>query len=91
MVDRVPNQEGGRRGAPNDQAREHHAQALSLARQLKDRRGEAEALWRLGDIAADTAERAKAAELWRSALKIYEQLGVLIADTVRAAISQIEE
>lgn len=40
------------------QAREYHTQALTLARHLGDRRGEAEALWGLGHVVTDTAERA---------------------------------
>ncbi|MGH3972746.1 MAG: hypothetical protein ACRDS9_05410 [Pseudonocardiaceae bacterium] len=50
--------------------------------------GEAEALWGLGHVASDTAEHGQAGDLWRKALKIYEELGVPFAETVRAAIRQ---
>jgi hypothetical protein len=48
------------------QAREYYAQALT--RHLGYRHGEAEALWGLGHVATDTAERDQACELWRKAL-----------------------
>jgi tetratricopeptide (TPR) repeat protein len=69
------------------QAREYHTQALSLARDLGYRPGEAEALWGLGQVASDTAERSHAYELWREALEIYEDIGV--RETVRAAMLQL--
>jgi tetratricopeptide (TPR) repeat protein len=72
------------------QAREYHAQALTLARHLGDRPGEAEALWGLGHLATDTAERDRACEFWRKALEIYEKLGVPFAETVRAAMCQLD-
>jgi tetratricopeptide (TPR) repeat protein len=72
------------------QAREYHTQALSLARQLGDRSGEAEALWGLGHVASDTAERGQAGEFWRKASEIYEELGVPFAETVRAAMCQLD-
>jgi tetratricopeptide (TPR) repeat protein len=71
-------------------AREYYTQALTLAQHLSDRRGEAEALWGLGHVAADTAERDQACELWRKALEIYEELGVPFAETVRAAMCQLD-
>jgi tetratricopeptide (TPR) repeat protein len=73
-----------------DQAREYHTQALTLARHLGDRPGEAEALWGLGHVATDTAERGQACELWRRALEIYEELGVPFAETIRAAMYQLD-
>ncbi|MDQ4094069.1 MAG: tetratricopeptide repeat protein [Actinomycetota bacterium] len=70
------------------QAREYHTQVVTLGRHLGDRRAEAEALWGLGQVASDTAERGQADDLWRKALKIFEELGVPFAETVRAAIGQ---
>jgi hypothetical protein len=64
-------------------------QALTLARQLGYRLGEAEALWGLGHVATDTAEHGQACELWQKALEIYEELGVPFAETVRAAMCQL--
>jgi tetratricopeptide (TPR) repeat protein/transcriptional regulator with XRE-family HTH domain len=72
------------------QAREYHTQALALARRLGDRRAEAEALWGLGHVATDTAERDQACELWGRALEIYDELGIPFAETVHAAMSQLE-
>ena len=71
------------------QAREYYHQVLFLARRLADRRGEAEALWGLGHIASDTADRGQACELWRNALEIFEELGVAFAETVRSAMDQL--
>ncbi len=71
------------------QAREYYHQVLTLARRLADRRGEAEALWGLGHIASDTADRGQACELWRTALEIFDELGVAFAETVRAALDQL--
>jgi tetratricopeptide (TPR) repeat protein len=71
------------------QAREYHTHALTLARQLGDRLGEAEALWALGQIGADTEEHDQACELWRKALNIYEQLEVPFVETIRAAIHKL--
>ncbi len=48
-----------------------------------------EALWGLGQVASDTAERSHAYELWREALEIYEDIGVPFAETVRAAMLQL--
>jgi tetratricopeptide (TPR) repeat protein/transcriptional regulator with XRE-family HTH domain len=70
-------------------AREYHTQSLALAHRLSYRRAEAEALWRLGHVAIDTAERSQVSELWRKALEIYEELGIPFAETVRAAMSQL--
>ena len=72
------------------QAREYHTQALTLARRLGDRLSEADALWGLGYVATDTAERRQACALWRKALEIYETLGVPFAETVRAAMCQLD-
>jgi tetratricopeptide (TPR) repeat protein len=72
------------------QAREYHTQAVTVARHLGDRPGEAEALWGLGHVASDTAERSQACELWRQALEIYEQLGVPFAEIVRTAMCQLD-
>jgi tetratricopeptide (TPR) repeat protein/transcriptional regulator with XRE-family HTH domain len=74
----------------HDQAREYHTQSLTLTRHLGDRAGEAEALWGLGHVAIDTAERDQACEFWRKALEIYEELGVPFAETVRAAMGQLD-
>ncbi len=72
------------------QAREYHTQALTLGQRLGDRRAEAEALWGLGHVASDIADRGQAGEFWCKALKIYEELGVPFAETVRAAICQLD-
>jgi tetratricopeptide (TPR) repeat protein/transcriptional regulator with XRE-family HTH domain len=71
------------------QAGEYLTQALTLARQLGDRRGEAEALWALGLVASDNADCNRASELWQEVLAIYEKLGVPCAETVRAAMCQL--
>ena len=67
------------------QAGEYLTQALTLARQLGDRRGEAEALWALGLVASDNADCNRASELWHEVLVIYEKFGIPCAETVRAA------
>ena len=73
------------------QARDYHTHALTLARQLGYRPGEAEALWGLGQIiASSTPEQGQACELWRKALTIYDVLGVPFAETVRAAMHQLD-
>jgi tetratricopeptide (TPR) repeat protein len=72
------------------QARDYYTQALALARHLGYRRAEADALWALGHVASGTAEPGQARELWRKALKIYEELGVPFAETVRAAMCQLD-
>ncbi|MGH3835304.1 MAG: tetratricopeptide repeat protein [Pseudonocardiaceae bacterium] len=71
-------------------ARKHYAEALTLARHLGERRAEAGALWGLGHVASDTADRGQARELWRKALEINEELGVPAAETVRAAMCQLD-
>jgi hypothetical protein len=71
------------------QARDNHTQALTLAQHLGDRPGEVLALWGLGHVDTDTAERDQACELWRKALVIYKELGVPFAETVRAAMRQL--
>jgi tetratricopeptide (TPR) repeat protein/transcriptional regulator with XRE-family HTH domain len=73
-----------------DRANEYYTQALALARQLGNHSGTAEALWGLGHVAADIADRRRAAELWCEALDIYEHLGVPFAETVRAALRQLD-
>jgi tetratricopeptide (TPR) repeat protein/transcriptional regulator with XRE-family HTH domain len=72
------------------QARKYYTEALALARHFGDRPGEAEALWGLGHVATGTTESDQTCELWRKALEIYDQLGIPFANTVRAAISQLD-
>jgi hypothetical protein len=45
---------------------------------------------RLGPLATDIAECGQAWELWRKALEIYEELSVPFAETVRAAMCQLD-
>jgi tetratricopeptide (TPR) repeat protein len=71
-------------------ARKHYAEALALARHLGYRRAEAGALSGLGHVAADTADRGQAREFWSKALEINEKLGVPAAETVRAAMCQLD-
>lgn len=66
-----------------EQARKHYINALALARHLGDRPAEAGALWGMGHVASDTADRGQAQEYWRKALEINEELGVPFAETVR--------
>jgi tetratricopeptide (TPR) repeat protein len=73
-----------------DQAREYYSQALAHVRHLGNRSGEADALWGLGRVACDAGECGHAYELWRKALEIYEELGVPLAETVRAAMCQLD-
>jgi tetratricopeptide (TPR) repeat protein len=73
-----------------DQARDYHTQALALARQCGYRLGEAEALWGLGHLASETADHGQACQLWRKTLEIYDQIGAPFAETVRAAICQLD-
>jgi tetratricopeptide (TPR) repeat protein len=72
------------------QAREYHTQALTLARHLRYRRAEADALWWLGHVAIKTAKRSQACALWQNALEIYGKLGIPFAETVRTTMSQLD-
>jgi hypothetical protein len=44
----------------------------------------------LGQVASDTTERSQACQLWHEALEIYEEFGISFAETVRAAMYQLD-
>ena len=56
-------------------ASEHHTRALALYRQTGDRRGEANALWSLGDVARMRGDYPAASEHFSRALALYRQTG----------------
>jgi hypothetical protein len=65
-------------------ARMYYTQALTVARELGDRRAQAEALWALGHL-ADSEDHGQAA-LRHDALTIYEELGVPATRTDRVGM-----
>jgi len=58
------------------QALTWYTQALTVSRNVEDRRGEAEALLRLGTVYELTGDRANATRYWKAALRILDDLGM---------------
>jgi tetratricopeptide (TPR) repeat protein len=73
-----------------EEAADHYRQALSIARELGDRRAEAATLTNLGTALADQGEAERAGESWRAALVIYEQLGAPAAQQLRQKLQQLD-
>ena len=72
--------------AETEQAVTHHQAALTLARQTGHQYEHARALDGIAHVLDDTGKRARARELWREALAIFESLDVPEAARVRARL-----
>ena len=82
-------------GLPGTQVQRYHQQSSDAAEPPlppQRRKGASAVATKrgLGHVAIDTAERGQAWEFWRKALAIYEELGVPFAETVRAAMCQLD-
>ena len=75
------------RSADSQQARDHHARALTIAREISDPLQEARALEGLGHCLLHDANLSDAAAHWQQALTIYQRIGApdarRIAETLR--------
>jgi hypothetical protein len=67
----------------DEQACRYYTHALTLARELGDRRAEADVLWAMGHLSGG-ADCDRSGSLRRDARKIYEELGVPVAGIARA-------
>jgi hypothetical protein len=65
--------------------------ALPLRRQAGDRQGEATTLGRIAEALHEEGETGAAAESWRQALAIPDELGDLRADEIRARLATVTD
>ncbi|WP_344915614.1 AfsR/SARP family transcriptional regulator [Streptosporangium oxazolinicum] len=72
----------------HDAALAHFKKALAVAHAIGDVHQEARTLDEMGTALADTGEKARAEECWRRALGLYESLGVVEAELVRARLAR---
>ena len=70
---------------------EYCEQALSVAREIGDRRMEGNALANLGLLAEGQGELAHARELWEQALRIFEAIEDPNAERVRGWLKELNE
>jgi tetratricopeptide (TPR) repeat protein len=77
-----------RRGDP-DRAQGYFEEALRVRHEIAHQEGIAQSLFALGQLAYDRGDRDEAERLWRESLSIFEHLGMLEVDTVRARLSTL--
>jgi tetratricopeptide (TPR) repeat protein len=70
-----------------ERAREAFDQSLILNRQADDRLGEARTLTSLGALLQSSGDSVGAANVWHTALKVFEELGTMEAGQVRAFLA----
>ena len=73
----------------HDRAIECYERSLGLDRELSDRYSEAATLGRLGDTQRTAGDTRAAAASWRRAMEIFDQLGHVDADLVRAKLDAL--
>ncbi|WP_329088245.1 AfsR/SARP family transcriptional regulator [Streptosporangium sp. NBC_01469] len=72
----------------HDAALAHYEKALAVAHAIGDVHQEARTLDEMGTALADAGQEARAEECWRRALNLYESLGVMEAELVRARLAR---
>jgi tetratricopeptide (TPR) repeat protein len=73
------------------QAIEYYEQALEIAREIGDRRGEGNRLGNLGTAYKRLGDSARARKLWEQALRIFEDIEDPNAERVRGWLVALEE
>ena len=68
---------------------EYYEQALTVAREIGDRRGEGADLANMGLLAKEQGDLARARQLWEQALKIYEAIEDPNAKRVRGWLDEL--
>jgi hypothetical protein len=69
---------------------EHYDQALTVSREIGDRRNEGASLDNLGLPHAELNMTARVLDLWQEALRIFEEIESPHTETVRGSLANIE-
>jgi tetratricopeptide (TPR) repeat protein len=69
---------------------EYYEQHLEIAREIGDRRGEADGLYNWGDELVKLGETDRAIEMIEAALAIYERIESSMAETARKRLAKLK-